>query len=388
MIRTNSDILFKIIPSLHVYRIEFILQMPHNTKNMNNTLNIKNNHVQIGGRKSKLAVMQSEIVKGCIVERFPELSCSVLALSTLGDKVQTKPLYSFGGKALWTKELEILLLEQVDEYPQLDLIVHSLKDMPTNLPEEFELGCILSREDARDALVMKSRSPYKTLADLPDGSLVGTSSVRRSSQLLKNYPKLRFESVRGNVHTRLNKLDDEDSQFECLLLASAGLIRLGLGGRITSHLDAPEMYYAVGQGALGIEIKKGDQNMLQLLKTLEHLPTTYCCLAERALMRHLEGGCSVPIGVHSYYNEPTNVLSLNAIIVSPDGTKSVEDEYSGVVNTKDDADALGIKVGDLLSAKGGREILNSINFERINQPPSLSNNSTPQPITPITTNNS
>lgn len=360
--------------------------MPHNTKSMDNTLNIKDNHVQIGGRKSKLAVVQSEIVKELIVEKFPELSCSVLALSTLGDKVQTKPLYSFGGKALWTKELEILLLEQVEEYPRLDLIVHSLKDIPTNLPEEFELGCILNREDARDALVMKSGSSYKSLADLPDGSLVGTSSVRRSSQLLKNHPKLRFESVRGNLQTRLNKLDDENSPFECLLLASAGLIRIGLGDRITAHLDAPEMYYAVGQGALGIEIRKGDEKMLQLLKTIEHLPTTYCCLAERALMRHLEGGCSVPIGVQSHYNESTNELSLKAIIVSPDGTLSVEDEYKGVVNNKDDANAIGIKVGDLLSAKGGREILNSINFERINQPPS-SNTPTPQPITPITTNN-
>lgn len=361
--------------------------MPHNTKSMNNILNIKDNHVQIGGRKSKLAVVQSEIVKGCIIEKFPELSCSVLALSTLGDKVQTKPLYSFGGKALWTKELEILLLEQVDEYPQLDLIVHSLKDMPTNLPEEFELGCILNREDARDALVMKSGSPYKTLADLPDGSLVGTSSVRRSSQLLKNYPKLRFDSVRGNLQTRLNKLDDANSPFECLLLASAGLIRIGLGDRITAHLDAPEMYYAVGQGALGIEIRKGDKKMLQLLKTIEHLPTTYCCLAERSLMRHLEGGCSVPIGVQSSYNESTNKLSLKAIIVSPDGTKSVEDEYTGIVHTKEDADALGIKVGDLLSAKGGREILNSINFERINLPP-VSNTPTPQPTTPINANSS
>lgn len=362
--------------------------MPHNITSMDNTLNIKNNHVQIGGRKSKLAVVQSEIVKSIIVEKFPELSCSVLALSTLGDKVQSKPLYSFGGKALWTKELEILLLEQVDEYPQLDLIVHSLKDMPTNLPDEFELGCILNREDPRDALVMKSGSSYKTLADLPDGSLVGTSSVRRSSQLLKSYPKLKFDSVRGNLQTRLDKLDAADSPYECLLLASAGLNRVGLGGRITAHLDAPEMYYAVGQGALGIEIRKGDEKMLKLLKHIEDLPTSYCCLAERSLMRHLEGGCSVPIGVHSTYDESTCELSLKAIIVSPDGTQSVEDECNAIVKSKEDADALGIKIGDMLTAKGGKDILNSINFERINQPPSLSQSATPQPAQSTSINDS
>lgn len=349
--------------------------MPHNIKMLNN-LDITNNHIQIGGRKSKLAVVQSEIVKSCIIKRFPELSCSVLALSTLGDKIQTKPLYSFGGKALWTKELEILLLEQIDEFPQLDLIVHSLKDMPTNLPEEFELGCILNREDPRDALVMKSGSSYKSLADLPDGSLVGTSSVRRSSQLLKNYPKLRFDSVRGNVQTRLNKLDDENSLFQCLLLASAGLMRLDLGYRITAHLNAPEMYHSVGQGALGIEIRKGDKKILEILKELEDLPTTYCCLAERSLMRYLEGGCSVPIGVHSSYDNSTKKLSLKGIIVSPGGEEFVEDEYSGTINQKSDADTIGIKLGDLLIAKGGKKILNEINFERINLPPSTSSEST------------
>lgn len=336
----------------------------------NQTLCVPNNHVQIGGRKSQLAVKQSEIVREYILKQYPHLACSILALSTLGDKIQSKPLYSFGGKSLWTKELEILLLEKIDEYPKLDLIVHSLKDMPTNLPDEFELGCILDRTDPTDALVMKKGSPYKTLKDLPDGSIVGTSSVRRSSQLLKNYPNLKFDSVRGNIHTRLRKLDDENSPFECLILASAGLVRVGLGDRITQNLDAPDMYYAVGQGALGIEIRKDDYVMKEILQSIEDLPTTYCCLAERSLMRYLEGGCSVPIGVHTSFNKETNVLHFKGIIVSPDGLHSVEDEVTVKIGSKADAEEAGIKLGDLLIDQGGKDILENINFERINQPPS------------------
>ncbi|KAK6458568.1 porphobilinogen deaminase, dipyromethane cofactor binding domain-containing protein [Scheffersomyces xylosifermentans] len=349
--------------------------MPHNI--ITSGAPEAHNHVQIGSRKSKLAVVQSEIVKGEIETAFPHLNCSILALSTLGDKIQTKPLYSFGGKSLWTKELEILLLEQVEEFPKLDLIVHSLKDMPTNLPEEFELGCVLKREDPRDALVMRAGSTYKKLDDLPAGSVVGTSSVRRSSQLLKNYPHLKFDSIRGNVQTRLGKLDDENGPFECIILASAGLLRLGMGERITSYLDAPQMYYAVGQGALGIEIRKGDTKIKNVLSKIEHFPSTVRCYAERSLMRYLEGGCSVPIGVHTTYDESSKILKFEGIIVSPDGIKFVEDVVEGKVETLEEAEALGIQLGDRLIAKGAKEILESIDFTRINEPPSGIN--TPSP---------
>ena len=346
--------------------------MPHNTDTMTtNSFNIPNNHIQIGGRKSELAVRQSEIVKKIIETKYPQLNCSILALSTLGDKVQNRPLYSFGGKALWTKELEILLLSSVEEYPQLDLIVHSLKDMPTNLPDEFELGCILDREDPRDAVVMKQGSTYKSLGELPAGSIVGTSSIRRSSQLVKNFPHLKFDNVRGNVQTRLRKLDgDEGPAYECLLLAAAGLERVGLGHRITMCLDAPDMYYAVGQGALGVEIRSGDERMKELLSSLEDKPATYRCLAERSLMRYLEGGCSVPIGVYTTYNTATNVLLFKSTIVSPDGSTSVEDELERVVESKDAAEQLGIDLGHRLIERGAKEILDNIDFNRINQPPS------------------
>ncbi|MCP8718629.1 MAG: hydroxymethylbilane synthase [Asgard group archaeon] len=331
--------------------------MPHNIMSINDS-----NHVQIGGRKSKLAVVQSELVKKAIEDTFPNLSCSILALSTLGDKVQTQPLYTFGGKSLWTKELEILLLDSIDEYPQLDLIVHSLKDMPTNLPEEFELGCIFQREDPRDAVVMKSGSPYKLLKDLPAGAIVGTSSIRRLSQLIKNYPHLRFELVRGNIQTRLNKLDQPDNEYCCLILASAGLIRLGLGDRITSFLD--DMYYAVGQGALGIEIRRGDDKVKSILQKIEDPIATVCCLAERSLMRYLEGGCSVPLGVNSNYNEDTQELTLKGIIVSPDGSVWIEDEVVKTINCNEDCEQVGIELGEKLKAKGAKEILDKIDMTR------------------------
>lgn len=342
--------------------------MPHNTMPH---IEVPNNHVQIGGRKLKLAVVQSELIKASIEAAFPNLSCSILALSTLGDKVQNKPLYSFGGKSLWTKELEILLLESVGDYPKLDLIVHSLKDMPTNLPDEFELGCIVEREDPRDALVVKKGLPYRLLADLPVGAVVGTSSIRRLAQLLKNYPHLRFEDMRGNIATRLSKLDDPASPFTCLILASAGLVRLGLGDRITAALDAPDMYYAVGQGALGIEIRKDDLVMLLVLKKLEHLPSSYRCSAERAMMRLLEGGCSVPLGVQTSYDEQTQELYFKGIIVSPDGQQFVEAEHTSIITNKAEAEQVGEMVARKLILLGGKKILDAINFEKINQRPVL-----------------
>lgn len=335
--------------------------MPH--------IEVPGNHIQIGGRKSKLAVLQLEIVKLEIQEHFPHLSCDILALSTFGDKVQLKPLYSFGGKSLWTKELEALLLELIGDFPKLDLIVHSLKDMPTNLPDEFELGCILKREDPRDVLVMRPDSPWKTLAELPIGAVVGTSSLRRQAQLLKAYPHLRFQDVRGNLATRLSKLDAADSPYSCIVLAAAGLIREGLAHRITYSLDVPDMYYAVGQGALGIEIRKNDPVMKPLLAQLEHLPTTYRCVAERTMMNMLEGGCSVPLGVHTQYDVDSEELYFKGVIVSPDGTEFVEAEVITLVSNKADAERAGEQMAKKLIQLGGKDILDAINFEKINQRP-------------------
>jgi hydroxymethylbilane synthase len=322
----------------------------------------------IGGRKSQLAVAQSNIVKGLIKNNFPSIACPILALTTLGDQVQNKPLYSFGGKSLWTKELEILLLEDLGEFHKLDLIVHSLKDMPTNLPDEFELGCIVKREDPSDAVCMAKDSPYQTLNDLPVASVVGTSSVRRSAQLKRHFPHLIFESVRGNLQTRLRKLDDPETPFKCIILATAGLVRMGLEHRITQRLDSSIMFHAVGQGALGIEIRKGDTLMKSILETIEDKNATVCCLAERAVMRTLEGGCSVPIGVASHFNEETKILDLKAVVISVDGTRHVENQIQKLISDfRADSESAGVELANLLKEQGAKAILDEIDFQKINE---------------------
>src|SRR5579862_3460460 len=201
--------------------------------------------------------------------------------------------------------------------------------MPTQLPSSCAIGAILTREDPRDALVLKSslQATYTTLASLPAGSTIGTSSVRRAAQIARKYPHLRFADVRGNVGTRLAKLDAEDGVYTALVLAAAGLKRLGLGGRISQNLDAESggLLHAVGQGALGVEIREKDRRVRRLLEPLEDEATTRACLAERALMRTLEGGCSVPIGVEtSWIGEDSQTLRMHAVVASLDGSEAVE----------------------------------------------------------------
>lgn len=321
-------------------------------------------HITVGGRKSILAVVQSKLIAKTLRDECPKQSFPVVALSTLGDKVLSKPLYSFGGKSLWTKELETLLMNDIEGLPQLDMIVHSLKDMPTALPEGCTLGAITKREDPRDALIMPVGSDHKTLRDLPDGSVVGTSSIRRSAQLKRNYPNLIFESVRGNVQTRLAKVDDPNGRYACIILAVAGLNRLGLGHRVTSCLDAPDMYYAVGQGALGIEIRTNDEKVMKLLSKINHNESFLSCLAERSLMRTLEGGCSVPIGVQTTFVSQDR-LKFTALVVSVDGTECVEATMEETVTTSSEAEELGKKLAHELIKNGAKAILDAIHLDAI-----------------------
>ncbi|CAH6721502.1 porphobilinogen deaminase [[Candida] jaroonii] len=327
--------------------------------------------IRIGGRKSHLAIVQSEIVKDLIEKNYSQYKCSITALNTLADDNLDKALYTFGGKPVWTQELENLLTKDVGDFKQIDLIVHSLKDLPTNLPEDFELGAITKREDPRDAIIMKAGSTYKSLKDLPDGSVVGTSSIRRSAQLLEKYPNLKFESVRGNLETRLRKLDN-DNKYECIILAAAGLIRIGADHRITKCLDSDEMFYSVGQGALGIEIRKNDHKIKEILSKVNHLSTSYRCLSERSLMRFLEGGCSVPLGVISEFNESTNDLKLKAKVVSVDGQQCVECELNKTITNNQDCEDLGVELGKKMIENGVKKILDEIDYENINQNPNRS----------------
>ncbi|KAI9861186.1 MAG: porphobilinogen deaminase [Vezdaea acicularis] len=320
------------------------------------------NVVNIGSRKSVLALIQTDIVHHALEAAWPKLEYKIHAMSTMGDKNQVTPLHDFGAKSLWTYELEGLLIEG-----KLDLIVHSLKDMPTQLPPSCTIGAIFKREDPQDALVVKPTLPYKSIAELPPGSIVGTSSVRRSAQVARKYPHLKFKDVRGNVGTRLSKLDAQDGEYTCLILAAAGLKRLDLGHRITQLLDSRNggLLHAVGQGALGVEIREGDERTTGLLAKLSHRPTTLACLAERSLMRTLEGGCSVPIGVETGWKEGHgHVLIMRAIVVSLDGKEAVEAEMELEVDTDEQADEYGRTMAKRLVDKGAGEILRKITLNR------------------------
>jgi hydroxymethylbilane synthase len=313
--------------------------------------------LRIASRRSQLAMVQTHWVRDELVKANPNLEISIEAMATQGDKILDVALAKIGDKGLFTKELEAQML--VD---QADIAVHSLKDLPTNLPEGLMLGCITEREDPADALVVHQKHQDKTLATLPEGSVVGTSSLRRLAQLRHHYPQLLFKDVRGNVITRLEKLDA--GEFDCLILAAAGLGRLGLGDRIHELIDASISLHAVGQGALGIECRQGDDEVLAQIKLLEHLPTARRCLAERAFLRELEGGCQVPIGVNSSFAEAggdasdgSQDLILTGMVASLDGTKLIRDQARG---SAADPESIGIALALKLREQGAGEILEQI----------------------------
>ncbi|KAB8222525.1 porphobilinogen deaminase, dipyromethane cofactor binding domain-containing protein [Aspergillus novoparasiticus] len=316
--------------------------------------------LRIGTRRSNLAMIQAEGIRDCLQKIAPDRSYEIEALRTLGDRDQLTALYNFGAKSLWTTELEEKL-----NAGELDVIVHCLKDMPTSLPDTCELAAIPPRDDLRDALIVKAGLPYTSLKSLPEGAVVGTSSVRRSAQLRRLYPHLRFANLRGNVETRLAKVDNPDSEYTCMVMSAAGLERVGLKHRINQYLGSKDggILHAVGQGALGLEIRKGDRKMQELLGQLADRDSTLACLAERSLMRTLEGGCSVPIGVETEWVAAGD-LSIHAIVVSLDGTQSVEDTIVSNVKTVDEATALGKELAARLVEAGAGEILNNINANR------------------------
>ncbi|RPB29749.1 porphobilinogen deaminase [Terfezia boudieri ATCC MYA-4762] len=326
--------------------------------------------IKIGSRNSKLALIQTEIVIAELNSHFPHLIFEVTSMATNGDKILDKPLSSIGAKSLWVKELEELLLEG-----SVDLIVHSLKDIPTQLPAGCRVDTILAREDPRDVVVMKAGSTYTDISQLPPGSVIGTSSVRRSAQLTRAYPHLKFENIRGNIGTRLSKLDDPEKPYACLVLAAAGLLRLGLDLRITQYLSPPTVFHAVGQGALGAETRTEDWEIEVLVEKLIHKPTHLKCIAERSLMRTLEGGCSVPIGVDTKFvggDESTDPVTqpkqmqMAATVVAVDGMKAstVDVTSKEDVQSVDEAEEFGREVARRLIEEGAGEILKAIELNR------------------------
>ena len=241
--------------------------------------------LRIATRKSQLALWQAEYVKAALEREHPGLAVELVTMVSRGDKLLDAPLSKVGGKGLFVKELETALLED-----RADIAVHSMKDVPMEFPEGLELGVICPREDPRDALVSNR---FDSLDALPAGSVVGTSSLRRECQLRDQHPELEIKFLRGNVNTRLAKLDAEE--YDAIILASAGLIRLGFQKRITQPLPVEFSLPAGGQGAVGIELRSGDSRVMDLIKPLHHVPTAHCVGAERALNTRLQGGCQVPI---------------------------------------------------------------------------------------------
>jgi hydroxymethylbilane synthase len=269
-------------------------------------------------------------------------------MSTQGDKILDVALAKIGDKGLFTKELEVGMLDR-----SIDLAVHSLKDLPTNLPEGLILGCVTERVNPADALVVNSQNQDYQLDTLPEGAVVGTSSLRRLAQLRYHYPHLTFKDVRGNVNTRLAKLDA--GEYDAIILAVAGLERLGLGDRVHQVIPAAISLHAVGQGALGIECRDGDAEVLEVLKVLEHAPSRDRCYAERAFLRELEGGCQVPIGVNTAIED--GILTLTGMVASLDGKRLIKDSVSG---DPSHGEVLGRDLAHKVRDAGAGEILAEI----------------------------
>jgi hydroxymethylbilane synthase len=304
--------------------------------------------VRISSRKSQLALVQTHWIQAELSKAHPNLQFDVVTMSTQGDKILDVPLAKIGDKGLFTKELEVSMLTK-----ESDLAVHSLKDLPTNLPEGLMLGAVTERENPADALVVHEKLKDKTLDTLPSGTVVGTSSLRRLAQLRHYYPHLTFKDVRGNLNTRLQKLDS--GEYDALILAAAGLQRLGMGDRVHEIIDAEISLHAVGQGALGIECRAEDLEILALFAPISHYPTTQRCLAERSFLRELEGGCQVPIGVNTSIN--ADQLTLKGIVASLDGKTLIKGEVTGDLTKPD---AIGLELAHQLKDKGAQDILNKI----------------------------
>ncbi len=307
--------------------------------------------LKIASRRSKLAMVQTLWVKEELEKNIPELEVSVEAMATQGDKILDVALAKIGDKGLFTKELEAQML-----IGNADIAVHSLKDLPTNLPNGLTLGCITKREDPSDALIVNKKNEIYSLETLPHGSIVGTSSLRRLAQLKYKFPHLNFKDIRGNVITRLEKLDS--GEFDCIILAAAGLKRLGFESRIHQIIPNDISLHAVGQGALGIECKTDDKEVLKIISVLEDKVTSQRCCAERSFLRELEGGCQVPIGVNSIIQD--NKISLTGMVASIDGNKMIKDTSIGNIKHPEE---VGKKLAEKLKAQGADEILSEI-FEQ------------------------
>lgn len=305
---------------------------------MTQSLNI----IRIATRSSPLALWQAEEVSRRLKQIHPNLDVQLVTMKTKGDKILDAPLAKVGGKGLFVKELEAGMLAG-----EADIAVHSMKDVPVEFPEGLELALIMEREDPRDAVVSNR---YQSLSELPAGALVGTSSLRRQTQIRERYPELKLDWLRGNVNTRLRKLDD--GEFDAIILASAGLKRLGFEQRISSFLEPEESLPAIGQGAIGIEARSDDEAVKALIAPLADVDTSLLVQAERAMNETLNGGCQVPLAGYAVLDG--DQLYLRGLVGEPDGSMVLRSEIRGLAT---DAVQLGIRLAEDLLAQGAGEIL-------------------------------
>lgn len=306
-----------------------------------------NRTIRIATRKSQLALWQAHYVKSELEKLDSGLKVELLGMTSRGDKILDAPLAKVGGKGLFVKELEESLLSE-----QADIAVHSMKDVPMDLPAGLCLTAICPREKPTDAFVSNQ---YTSVAELPEGAVVGTSSLRREAQLRERRPDLNIKWLRGNVNTRLQKLDN--GEYDAIILATAGLIRLEMEARISSEISVEDSLPAGGQGAVGIECRESDQQLIDLLASL-HDPKTACCVnAERAMNRRLEGGCQVPIACFATLNQEQTELKLRGLVAQADGSLVLRAEEIG---QPDSAEVIGIKLADRLIDAGAKNILDSI----------------------------
>ena len=301
--------------------------------------------IKIGTRASLLAVTQSSWVKNQIEQQHPDTTVELVKIVTKGDKILDVPLAKVGGKGLFVKEIEDALLDK-----RVDLAVHSMKDVPAELPAGLQVAIVPEREIAQDAFISVK---YKSVDELPKGAVIGTSSLRRKSQLACLRPDLQIKDLRGNLDTRLGKLDK--GEYDAIILAGAGLNRLGLQDRITTLFTPDQMLPAIGQGSLGIELRIADSELLEGMQFLHHTTTATAVAAERAFLLRLEGGCQVPIGGFATLNGDT--IKLTGLIASIDGTTILKEELSGPAA---DAAEIGVALADTLLAAGGKAILDDV----------------------------
>ncbi len=301
--------------------------------------------VVLGTRGSKLAVQQSEWVQAQLHALAPHVTVTLRRIQTSGDRILDVPLAQIGGKGLFVKEIEEALLSG-----EIDLAVHSMKDVPTELPEKLAILCVPPREDPRDALISRDG---RSFMNLPRGARIGTSSLRRQSQLLHARPDLTIVMLRGNLDTRLKKL--REGQFDAIVLAAAGLRRLAWAHEITEYLAPQISLPAIGQGALGIEGRRDDDFIHALLAKLNHAPTKTAVLAERALLHRLQGGCQVPIAAHATLTG--RQVSLEGLVSSVDGKELIRDTVEGAI---EDPESIGVQLAERLLARGGDKILQAI----------------------------